>query len=58
MSEEENKYLAEFRKNEHDANKQQIGGSGILIVKKIMSQCAYDRINRKNILVLRKKFDK
>lgn len=41
-----------------DANKQQIGGLGILIVKKIMSQYAYDRINGKNILVLRKKFDK
>ena len=41
---------------EGDANKAQIGGLGILIVKKIMSQYAYDRINNKNILVLRKKF--
>ena len=32
------------------------GGLGILIVKNIMSQYAYDRINNKNILVLRKKF--
>ena len=39
-----------------DANKTQVGGLGILIVKKIMSQYAYDRINNKNILVLRKKF--
>ena len=39
-----------------DANKAQVGGLGILIVKKIMSQYAYDRINNKNILVLRKKF--
>ena len=39
-----------------DANKSQIGGLGILIVKKIMSQYAYDRINNKNILVLRKRF--
>ncbi len=39
-----------------DANKEKVGGLGILIVKKIMSQYAYDRINGKNILVLRKKF--
>ena len=39
-----------------DVKKQQVGGLGILIVKKIMSQYAYDRINGKNILVLRKKF--
>ena len=39
-----------------DADKQQIGGLGILIVKKIMSECAYDRINGKNILVLKKQF--
>ena len=41
---------------EGDANKSQVGGLGILIVKKIMSEYAYDRINNKNILVLRKKF--
>ena len=39
-----------------DAEKAQIGGLGILIVKKIMTQYAYDRINNKNILVLRKRF--
>ena len=39
-----------------DASKQKVGGLGILIVKKIMSEYAYDRINGKNILVLRKKF--
>ena len=38
------------------AEKTQVGGLGILIVKKIMSQYAYDRINNKNILVLRKRF--
>ena len=32
-----------------------IGGLGILIVKQIMTQYAYDRINNKNILNLRKK---
>ena len=39
-----------------NAKEQKVGGLGILIVKKIMSQYAYDRINGKNILVLRKKF--
>ena len=41
---------------EGDVEKQRIGGLGILIVKKIMSEYAYDRINNKNILVLKKKF--
>ena len=41
---------------EGDADAIQIGGLGILIVKKIMSRFAYDRINNKNILVLRKQF--
>ena len=35
---------------------QQVGGLGILIVKNIMTEYAYDRINGKNILVLKKKF--
>ena len=39
-----------------DPDKQQIGGLGILIVKKIMSEYAYDYINGKNILVLKKRF--
>ena len=39
-----------------DVQDQRIGGLGILIVKKIMTEYAYDRINNKNILVLRKKF--
>ena len=38
------------------AEEQKIGGLGILIVKTIMSECAYDYINKKNILVLKKKF--
>ena len=41
---------------EGDPQDKKVGGLGILIVKKIMSQYAYDRINNKNILVLRKKF--
>lgn len=43
-------------KIEGEAKDQKIGGLGILIVKKIMSEYIYDRINGKNILVLRKKF--
>ena len=39
-----------------DVKEQRVGGLGILIVKKIMSEYAYDHINNKNILVLRKKF--
>ena len=39
-----------------NAKKQAIGGLGIIIVKKIMSEYAYDRINDKNILVLKKRF--
>ena len=41
-----------------DAKAQKIGGLGIMIVKKIMTEYAYDRINDKNILVLKKSFDK
>ena len=33
------------------------GGLGILIVKKLMSEYAYDHINGKNIVTLKKKFD-
>lgn len=33
------------------------GGLGLVIVKKIMSEYAYDRINDKNILVLKKRFE-
>ena len=39
-----------------DAKNQKVGGLGILIVKKIMTEYAYDRINDKNILVLKKSF--
>ena len=35
-----------------------VGGLGLLIVKKIMTEYAYDRINGKNILVLKKRFEK
>ena len=38
-----------------DALSQPIGGLGILIVKKIMDSVTYDDLNKKNILILRKK---
>lgn len=41
---------------EGDVSNRPVGGLGILIVKKIMTEYAYDRINNKNILVLKKKF--
>ena len=37
-----------------DPKTQPIGGLGIIIVKKIMTEYAYDRINEKNVLVLKK----
>ena len=41
---------------EGDVSDKPLGGLGILIVKKIMTEYAYDYINRKNILVLKKRF--
>lgn len=34
----------------------EVGGLGLVIVKKIMTEYAYDRMNGKNILVLKKRF--
>lgn len=39
-----------------DKPRLRVGGLGISIVKNIMTDCAYDHINGKNILVLKKKF--
>lgn len=39
-----------------DAKKQKIGGLGILIVKNIMNDSSYQRVNGKNVLVLKKSF--
>lgn len=41
---------------DENTDKNKIGGLGILIVKKIMTEYAYDYINGKNILVLKKRF--
>ena len=40
-----------------DAKKQKIGGLGILIVKNIMSDSSYQRINNKNVLIFKKRFN-
>ncbi len=40
-----------------DIKNQKVGGLGILIVKKIMTAYDYERLNNKNILVLKKRFD-
>lgn len=40
----------------NDEKHLRVGGLGISIVKKIMTEYAYDHINGKNILVLKKKF--
>ena len=41
---------------EGDAKNYKEGGLGILIVKQIMDECIYDRINDKNIIILKKSF--
>ena len=41
---------------EGNISKRKEGGLGILIVKKLMSEYAYDYINHKNIVTLKKKF--
>ena len=38
-----------------DISNQKVGGLGILIVKNIMTEYAYDHLNNKNIITLRKK---
>lgn len=41
-----------------EAKDQKVGGLGILIVKQIMDNITYDYLNKKNILILRKKLKK
>ena len=42
---------------EGDAADQTEGGLGILLVKQMMTEYAYDRINGKNIVVIKKRFE-
>ena len=41
---------------EGDISKAKEGGLGILIVKNLLTEYAYDRLNDKNITILKKKF--
>ena len=56
-AEEFNQLAVEDRELSGDAKKHEIGGLGLLIVKKIMNEYVYDRVNGKNILILKKNFD-
>lgn len=51
-----NPFLSEGSALSGDISDRKPGGLGILIVKKLMSEYAYDRINKKNIVILKKKF--
>ena len=49
-------FLTDNKPLEGDVSNKKEGGLGILIVKKLMSEYGYDRINGKNILTLKKRF--
>lgn len=49
-----NPFINEGKPLEGDIENRKEGGLGILIVKKLMSEYAYDRINHKNIINLKK----
>ena len=51
-----NPFLVDNKPLSGDISDRKEGGLGILIVKKLMSEYAYDRINVKNIVILKKKF--
>ena len=51
-----NPFLVDNKPLSGDISDRKEGGLGILIVKKLMSEYAYDRINGKNIVILKKKF--
>ena len=51
-----NPFLVDNHELEGDVSNKKEGGLGILIVKKMMSEYAYDFINHKNIITLKKKF--
>ena len=55
-AEEFNPFSVDNKPLEGDVKKRKEGGLGILIVKKLMSEYAYDYINHKNIVTLKKKF--
>ena len=51
-----NPFSVDNKPLEGNISKRKEGGLGILIVKKLMSEYAYDYINHKNIVTLKKKF--
>lgn len=51
-----NPFLVDNKPISGEVSKIKEGGLGILIVKNLMSEYAYDRINGKNIIILKKKF--
>ena len=55
-AEEFNPFSFEGEPLKGDITHRKEGGLGILIVKKLMSEYAYDYINHKNIVTLKKKF--
>ena len=56
QGEEFDPFLVERKPLSGDVNDIKPGGLGILIVKNLMTEYAYDRVNGKNIVVLKKKF--
>lgn len=48
----------EVQEEPHHADEKNIktGGLGLMIVKNIMTECSYDRVHDKNVLVLKKRF--
>lgn len=55
--EEFNPFDTDAKPLDGDISDRPVGGLGILIVKQLMSEHAYDRINGKNIVTLKKKFE-
>lgn len=51
-----NPFSVDNKPLEGDANKYKEGGLGILIVKNLASEYAYDRVNGKNITILKRKY--
>ena len=51
-----NPFTQEEKEVSGDVSEIKEGGLGILIVKKLMSEYAYDNINKKNIVTLKKTF--
>lgn len=51
-----NPFTIEGNAIDENYHSRKVGGLGIMIVKNLMSEYAYDRVNNKNIITLKKKF--